>query len=80
MGQFLQSRYGSDRVGGVEVYRTFIGTSSERPIFEADKLRVETKHFRLLTLRRVSFFMDLTQLTVVSQKRITVVPINIARN
>ena len=59
-----QSRYRSDRIERLDVYKTSVVTSSERPIFDADKLGVDTKTFRLLTLRGVSSSMDLDQLTV----------------
>ena len=60
-----QSRYGSDRIERLDVCMTSISTTSERPIFDVDKLGVETRTFLLLTLRGVPSSMDLDQLTVV---------------
>ena len=44
-GGFHQIRYGRDRIERLDVYTISICTSSEKPIFDADKLKVENKYF-----------------------------------
>ena len=51
-GGFSQSRYGSDGIERLDVYKTSIGTSTERPVFDADELGVETRYFSIVDVKK----------------------------